>query len=266
MPRIASWETTSAGRLYLLLNKAREQDRNESIRNAWANVFDIDASDTRLLLKMISDTIGLYGRMRDELDQIVDTADPEHLTSRFEFIDRAFSELNLQKPFEQVYRHLDSTTVYSLRTCASELVRAGRSFDLSTEDLDGLRKKIRKLIDEIVASSLDDSFKEFLLLYLRLIENAILEYRIKGVDGVAAAVERALGGLLCHPEVHEQINETDEGKSWWSVVVEVGKVVSAAATVQKAADWGWGVFKRLSGSLPVDQSKLLPYSHNGGDV
>ena len=92
---------------------------------------------------------------------------------------------------------IDDKNLDLIEACGDALEAKSKGFiEICPEELDNIKSTIRKLIDEVINCDLPKDVKEKIVSELRKIEEAILNYRIRGVCGVVIASEQSAGGLF----------------------------------------------------------------------
>ena len=140
-----------AERLHALLKESRKQPSNFSIGDTWAKVLGLPRGDTAALLNGLAKVLMLYAETKAAVMQLNDGR-PDLLTKGFPKIEAALSQLNLGSPWNVVAQHLDDVTLYSLEVRAHAFSRAGLDAEVPTEELDGLRQAVVKLVERVITA------------------------------------------------------------------------------------------------------------------
>lgn len=221
-----------AGRLHALLKEALSQKSNGTVKRVWAKVFEIDEDNRPLLLMRVSQVMNLFFETNELLNKL-EEVDHELLLKRIPNIGAGLSLMNFENSWNSVAQHFDEHTMELLELCAFEISRAGYKASIPRDELQQLQHQIAELIEQIVQSEdIDNEFRVFLLKYLRMLENAIIDYRVSGVDGIVVSLERAVGALALRPDPISDI-KTDAGAKFWSVLGKASTLCSLAVNTAK---------------------------------
>src|SRR5689334_11826717 len=97
-----------AGRLFDILNLARQQGPRESARKVWATVFDVSPDDTGSILKMLADLIDLAHETKAAIRKLDDIDHKLHLRP-FKNIEKLLSHLNMESAWEPLKNQIDDS-------------------------------------------------------------------------------------------------------------------------------------------------------------
>lgn len=193
-----------AGRLYAILDEVRAKPRKKSIRNVWAETFGLEPSATADILFLIGKMIELARDAKQSINGL-DNIDHEIYIKPFHNIEKAFSFANIEDHWDNISRHLDEATMVGLSFCADVLSRTSGEQIIDQETLNDLMEQVENLTHEIMDSEIPPDLKAVLIDNLEEIRRAILEYRIRGVDGLKRALEGSLGAVIRHrPQIVKQ--------------------------------------------------------------
>jgi hypothetical protein len=103
------------------------------------------------------------------------------------------------------------------------------------------------LFDEVLASSMPQALKTFILEQLELIRRAIFEYRIRGIERLQEALETSIGALIVNNNLINQGADYEE-------VRKLGMIVSGLAAVVSFATDTTSLLETVGKYLPA----LLP--------
>src|SRR4051812_48120408 len=113
-----------AGRLHAILQKGKSMPDHMVTREAWAQLLNVKADDTPLLLRKVADVMNLYSQTRQLVTELKHS-DVELLTKDFAEIDAALSLVNFDATWNQFKSRLSPLVMRSLEWCSFELSRAG---------------------------------------------------------------------------------------------------------------------------------------------
>lgn len=228
-----------AGRLHDLLQVAQRQPGKDKARNAWAKVFDIDSSDTALLLEMLADLIGLVSNTKASIERLENVEHALYLKP-FKKLEKFFSQVNLDATWEHWQKQLDEPTLYGLQFAADQLSRSAGSTSISAEDIASLQEELENFVASVLESDIPQGLKALFLRNLESVRHALLVYRIRGVDGLEHELERAIGSLMLNRQQIPPDGDNSEQRKFWEwffVVVErINKAVTLSRGLKELAE------------------------------
>jgi hypothetical protein len=222
-----------AGRLLDLLNQANGV-RLESVRQVWCAVFGIDTNDTPSLLRRLA-TLRELPEQAAAAVRSLPNEDHEHLLtwrSRVEGVLHGATS-HVDGNWRAAARALDEVAMYSLDSCARKLARVRPEAVLPEGTVAELHRSIRDLLAAILKADLEPQVRDFLLEQLRAADEALQEYRIRGVRGLREALDRMAGRAWSQHDVARRAAQTDEGKRVGTALIgfakAVGEIIQTAA-------------------------------------
>lgn len=212
----ATPKTNPAGRLYHLLKAAEPKNKKMSFGEVWADVFGINPKDREQLLVSLSH---IYQQM-DEGRKLIE-ANPELpqelLLEPFQKLGKAFSVVNLGGKWGGWKRsHLPDGTLRDLQWCAQMLDDHYPESELDREQLTALREEVEKLISEVHKADSPAHLKRIIVDGLEHVRRSIVEYDLRGADGLKDALEQNLGIIALHQK------ELSSNSQVWEFVKEWG--------------------------------------------
>ena len=185
-----------AERLYLILNAVWLMDEpNAPMKAVWASIASSEPSDATATVHYVTEVLQLVKECQKIAEQIPDVDRALYLEP-FLRIEEAFVELNLlEGPLEGFRSRIGDATMIELRYCSDrfstevgeELIRADVLLDLQFD--------IADVLETVIGADIDDELKKGLIHALENIRRAILEYRIRGADGLRQALDAGIGAL-----------------------------------------------------------------------
>lgn len=109
---------------------------------------------------------------------------------------------------------------------------------LSDEELESLQSDIEDLIHDVAASELGDEIKCVITDGLNAVRNAILQYRIRGLEGIRQALAANIDLLIRYQQEFEQVKQHDPDRIWsrWSAVfLRLDGLVSTGFKIKQLA-------------------------------
>lgn len=228
-------QNNPAGRLYDLLEAARQYPSEEKTKTVWANVLGVPENDTATLLKMIADVIDLVRKAKSSIVRLTDI-DHKLYLKPFENIESLLCHLNFESHWENWRNHLDDFTLYGLQFGADRLARASEVTPIKDDQLDALRTELDNLIDHVLESHLPPDLKKLFLRNLEALRQAWCTYRIRGIEGLELELERSCGTILLHKDlIRSSPANSAERRAWegfLKLVDRLNKQVTLAKNVK----------------------------------
>lgn len=208
-------QNNPAGRLYDLLDAARQYPSEEKTKTVWANVFGLPENDTGALLKNLADLIDLVHKAKSSIVRLSDV-DHKLYLKPFENIEALLCHLNFETHWENWRNRLDDFTLYGLQFGADRLARSSGVTPIKDDQIEALRKELDDLISHVLESTqLPPDLKKLFLRNLEALRQAWSTYRIRGVEGLEQEVERSCGSILLHKEqIRSAPANSAERKLW----------------------------------------------------
>ena len=220
-----------AGRLYEIQDRACSfAQPNRPIKEVWAQVLGGYPADNGSLYYPLSQLIQLTQNAKKSVQQLTDVDQTLYLKP-FENIERAFATTNLDQPWSEFKDRVDDATMIALRFVSDALSRMGTEDVIDPEVLSDLQSDVGSLLEKVLQSDLPDELKTVLIESLEDIRGAILEYRIRGADGLRRVLESSVGAVLRQREQTQRIHEEKELKvifDFLGILRELDKLVAVS--------------------------------------
>jgi len=221
-----------AGRLHDLLRTAQKQNGKEKARNAWGKVFDVDPSDTGLLLEMLASLIALISDTKISIKRL-DDVDHGLYLKPFKKIEILFSQVNLDGSWEHWRKQLDEPTLYGLQFAADRLSRNTGSTSISKKEIEELQAELEQFVANVIDSELPQGLRALFLKNLEAVRHALLVYRIRGIDGLEDELERAVGSLMLNQHYIPPAGENSVTRKFWERFFSVIERINMAITLSR---------------------------------
>lgn len=232
-------QNNPAGRLYDLLDAARQYPSEEKTKTVWANVFGLPENDTAGLLNRLADFIEL---VRTAKSSIVRLSDIDHklYLKPFENIEALLSQLNFETHWENWRNRLDDFTLYGLQFGADRLARSSGLTPIKDDQLDALRSELDTLIEHVLESPhLPPDLKKLFLRNLEALRQAWSTYRIRGIEGLEQEIERSCGSILLHKDqIRSSPANSAERKLWEGFLRLVDRLSKQVTLARNAKGFG----------------------------
>ncbi|HMS41593.1 MAG TPA: hypothetical protein PKE69_15280 [Pyrinomonadaceae bacterium] len=226
---------------YRLYNIAKDGNRvtDTSSMIIWAEVFGVSPKANNKFsreeeLKIISH-VNQSRKLVDEVEEILLTnSEIPH-----DIYLRPFEKLKLLFPkpsfLQRQHKHqstLNETDFTLLELCVRAVDKVYKEKSVNEDDLKTLLSEIQSLYEQIIDLDINKNLKRILLDMLKIMENAIHEYRIRGVERLGEAVEQLVGIYIFNKETIEK-SSAEEVRKVRNILNKFGSMYSFAAdTVQ----------------------------------
>ena len=211
---------TSVGQVHNIIQEALDIGEVKSI-DVWAYVFDTDKWNQKIIVG-VTQLFVLFGKAKEELSYLEDYQNKQGLDVLNRIEKNIFNTLHGDWNSFKVNTNQDMLGVLSL---CNELLKTKKySFkEISDTQLEKLKEQIRNLIDDFLNSDLPRDLKLDLIIELRKIEDALLNFYISG---------EARLKQVCNEVQASIINKASEKpKVFKQFISSVRKVVSTAVTI-----------------------------------
>lgn len=229
-------KTEPAGRLIDILSEAKKKPANIKVRKVWADVFDIEENDTGTILRMLADLIQLTFKTKSQIKN-VDNIDHDLYLKPFIKIEVMLSQINLDAPWQSWQQQIDEPTIYGLQFCSDRLNREANFTSLKSSEIDQIKKTLEELTDRVSNSKLETPLKLLLVRNLESLRQALIAYKIKGIDGIETELELNLGSLILNKDKIKDSADIQEPKSfiqkYFNFLDGINKTVSTAKKVDQ---------------------------------
>lgn len=141
-------------------------------------------------------------------------------------VEKAFSRIDLDSSFHIFQNFLSEAVFDGLEMCDAKLSESRKK--ISQEELSSIQEEIEKLIDEVKSTDMPEKLKEILLTKSKDIMDAMIKYRIWGIDGLENCLDSSIGGIRRNKRLFED-NFDDNNEhitSFYSIVNRLLKIVN----------------------------------------
>jgi hypothetical protein len=198
-----------AGRLFVLLTQAMKAPGHKNVAEVWSEVLGVAPKDRAKLLHRYALVISEYHAAKNAVQKLNDVDTTLYLRP-FDRIAQFFSRMNFDQPWEKVAKILDAPTLQGIEFVSDRLARDQGENAIEDATLRELQDAINSLFEAVLKAEIEPGIKDYILRCLSDLQNAILEYRIRGAVGMVMAVESALGSAFRY---RESIETARRGKS-----------------------------------------------------
>lgn len=228
-----------AGRLCDLLQEARRKNETTKVRTVWAAVFKVEESDSGAILRMLSDMIQVSYKTQDRIREL-ENIDHELFLKPFENIEKLFSQINLEGSWQTGKRLLDEPTIYGLQFCSDRLSREASVSTVNHEEIERIQKILSELTETVLSLDFEPNLKSLLIRNLEGLRQAIIAYRIRGIEGIEAELEASFGSLALKRDMVKSAVEKDPAKKgffskYMPFLEGINKTVTTAKNIDNAS-------------------------------
>lgn len=229
-------KTDPAGRLHDLLESARKQPESKRAREALGVVFDVESKDTESLLRLLADLIMLSQQTKSRIKSLDDIAHDIYLKP-FPNIEKLLSTLNLDASWKPYRELLSEPTLYGLKFCSDKLSRIDRIEKIDKSEIGAIQEQLASLVEEILNSEIDPYVKELLLRNLEGLRQALIAYRVRGLEGIEREVEAGLGSIFVNKsKIEKSTLEDNTGRflrAYIALLDVTNKTISTAKNLKE---------------------------------
>lgn len=227
-------ESISSGKkLYNLLKQAWDEDEKQPTKHVWAKVLGVNPRDTFDVSDKLSNLFELFNDVRDDI-QGIDINRPEKYLNALSKIQYILMCNNLMTTtWGSIKPDIGEETLDLIDSCGDLIISNTQGlYEISPEQLEGVQQQIRDLQDEIRNSEIDKETKVFLTNELRKIEDAILNYQIRGSSGLDKISNQVTGGIMFKlPQMRQKAQEM--GKQVIDVALKVNGIITLSEKLAK---------------------------------
>lgn len=180
-----------AGRLLTVLQKSQKIDHAKKMREAWAEIFEVNSGNTSEILR----NLGLLHQLPSEIrHQIYSIDGEEHdlYLDKITRVENALSNINLKARWKSFKETIDEATLTELKFCSKLLSESSEFKTIGKKEREDLLKRIQELKNELSDFNINEDLKVAIFDKLGEIERAIFDYRLTGGVLIKKEVESAL--------------------------------------------------------------------------
>ena len=231
-----------ASRLYHILLEAKKQPPSHSIGQVWSNVFKLEPGNTVEVFKIIISLCNLVDEIKELIVQDSEIDDELYL-EHFPKIELVLKASGLTGSWSTVRDNLDDATLYSLKHCSNHLSKKFLEYRIEADSLEELIQLTNQFIEIVNAKIVNIKLKRVILDRLESIRNAIVNYRISGLDGLQKALEVNLGFIYSNKESLRESCSQDLLEQYSKIVEFLQKVISVAAKTKSVVGTALNLLK-----------------------
>jgi hypothetical protein len=243
-----------AGRLYEILTMAIKSGAkggmNRTTKSVLSEVLDIKGNDPLEVFDGINKLFTLVKDTELTINKLYNV-NIELYQSPIKEIKEAFRDFNLGGEWSKIADKIDRATLQTLKFCADALSRQQGEIPLNVEEINELHNEVRALLERLIDAELKDDIKSFIFDKLQDIEQAIINYKFKGSEGLQRVIEATLGATLMNDDIRKE-GENPIVTSFFTTITRIASMLSIYSnTKQLGADVGRVLQKLLPGAKDI---------------
>lgn len=215
-----------AGRLHKLLSEAEKLSDNAATIEVWASVFGVNSEDKITIFRQF---IAMQ-EIADNIKHIITkmpNVNSRLLLSQHHKIDRVVKATNLDAHWANYKKFLDSTVLINLAHCAEALSPYDEN-PVEQDALTDLLKEVSDLTDKVGTKDLDGRLKTIVQDLLEAIRRSIIEYKIRGANGVREELAYCYGKVIQNYQIFKDNETTEEVASLWKIFARADNLTTVA--------------------------------------
>jgi hypothetical protein len=242
-----------AGRLYEILVRAMKigkNARNQTAKSVLSKALDINNPDSFEFFDGVNKLVRLINDTELAINKI-SNVNIELYQSPINEIKEAFREFNFGGEWSKIADKIDRGTLQTLKFCADALSRQRGEVILNAEEINELHNEVRALLERVLDAELNDDIRSFIFDKLQDIEQAIINYKFKGSEGLQRIIEATLGATLMKEDIRKE-GENPIVVSFFTTITRIASMLSIYSnTKQLGADVGRVLQKLLPGAKDI---------------
>ena len=199
-----------------------------------------DVTLRRVLILVDQLFVATEGRIRS-----LPRADHHRYLKYFPQLRCGLATIHFESASASAFNFITEAALENLDLVAARLTEDFPEIEIPDEEIGNLEAQIGEVFNFVTSAEFEPHLREVALDLLETLRQAIVEYRIRGVEGLQRAVEEALGKLtLYYKQRQGEVHREAFGRLW-------ALVVRAEAIASKAATYGpllGEAFQRFLGS------------------
>lgn len=167
------------------------QAPNGTIRDFWANAFDVRRDDTAAIFRNLSMLFGLVDEVEEKL-RALDDLDRDYYLKHLPAIRKAIGVTNLDQNANSIAGPLGGMTLRDIGFWARTLSEGQPDVSLNDDELRALADEVDALFEVVRNADIPDELKRVVLAAIEGIRRAIVEFWLRGTAGLRDELDRAV--------------------------------------------------------------------------
>lgn len=224
-----------AEKLYEILINVKKNSTEgirRSAKDAWALTFDIDENDEEKIFLAVGKVIQQIETLK-EISNRMNSIQKDDFVQDITNLERAIVNTNLDENSRQLDVAISEKRMMALKAISMGLDICNQYSTIEDEEIQGIKEKIIKLINEIKDLSIEDDLKRVIIVSLDNVNIMIENHMLYGIDEVRGAAEKGFGSILLNKELSEAVKS--DKKAWETVkkVLNLFGEINTAFTFSK---------------------------------
>jgi len=198
-----------AGRLYDILNRAKNFPPNKKVIDVWTEVLNADSDSPEDQITCLFKLRNLF----DETIALLESIEGLNLDLYLQEIPDLKNMVDFDSIFHQWSEKKNLITPTALKEiafCAEELSRHHKDPAINKEELEDLVEDVQDLITDLRSSSLPDEVRLPILDQLEIIRRAIIQYELRGSKGLEEAFKNVAIFASYHKSELKSLQDSDQ--------------------------------------------------------
>jgi hypothetical protein len=225
--------TNAAGRVYQILREAKRQEGTKSVKEVWAAV--LGASPERV--HTVYARLVRFEEEFEEAERLVRALDVNHdlYLKFFPAVRKAIAPTNLDASWNKFQSVLTEEALTSLEFCSDLLNTRSPERGVPPDDLADLAAEVNDLLESILHSDMPATAQQVLADLARSMQDALVEYRIRGVRGMRALMFDIMARIERNLPILEPEKEHKEVGRFMTLLAHWDTVTSAVLNTSQLA-------------------------------
>jgi hypothetical protein len=230
--------TNPAGKLVLVLERIRATKPQDNLSySAWCQIFETPNEPVFFTTRKLENLIGLISTVYEQMNRADYPKD---------FYDASIMDLhkiisssakNLSNGWSEIQPKVSDDKLGVLKACAAILDRNPIEKSYTPEQLNDLEEKTKELIQFVEKTSLPNEVKERFMNLLHQIIDAIVEYRVFGVDFLVDRYTQGVGELAVMYQVFEATGNEESRTKIMEYLKNMATVIAVVKGMKELVNW-----------------------------
>ncbi len=227
---------TSAGRLLNIIKEGKAIAPSSKCIDAWAKILNTPKSNQPLLFKRLGSVMSLPSQVQEIVVNTNGISDTKPYLKWLQPINNAFTNQNISSNWDSFSKHIDQHTIDYLSMTADMLNLQSPEVTLADSKLHELKTNFINIEKEITEADIDIDLKEFMIIRIKDILNAIDEYTFNGLEPLMDTLNITIGQIVLNNDLALKSKDSNLAKKFWNLIVNTSVIVTLATGVPQIAN------------------------------
>lgn len=240
-----------AGRLLNILLEAKSiaaKDQKLSVQAVWAILFNVERNELSMILKKLSKVLELPDLIRMEVNS-VKNIDPKISLKYFKRVEEILSSVTFNTNMNSFLNQIGDKELYSLEVCDDLLSKSRPEINIEEDKFNQIINSAKNLLNEIKDANINQELKDFLSSKLEDIIEAMMDYKIVGIETIRETITSIIGDATLKQEIMKRDKKTKYQKSFWEIVLRLSIIISL---ITNSTELGTYITPLLGESTPQE--------------